>query len=100
MLVNNCGRLKIADFGLSREFNEKNSDKYTQKVVTLWYRPPEILLGSKNYKSAVDLWSVGIVFAELVTKKPFLQVCMYFEAASLAPPPRPSKEYDVCCFHV
>ena len=73
MLVNSDGRLKIADFGLSREFNERLNERYTHKVVTLWYRPPEILLGTQSYKCAVDLWSVGVVFAELSAKKPFLQ---------------------------
>lgn len=40
------------------------------QIVTLWYRPPEILLGDKVYSTAVDIWSIGCIFAELATKKP------------------------------
>lgn len=64
ILMNNEGEVKIADFGLSRTFNKNN--KYTQTVVTLWYRAPEILLGNQNYNSQIDVWSVGCFFAELV----------------------------------
>jgi cyclin-dependent kinase 12/13 len=73
MLINNGGVLKIADFGLSRDFTKDPQQRYTNKVVTLWYRPPELLLGTKNYRAAIDLWSVGIVFAEMLAGKPFLQ---------------------------
>jgi len=59
------GRLKIADFGS----NKKVSADMTPYQVTMWYRAPEILLGSKNYDTQVDLWSAGCVFAELLTGK-------------------------------
>jgi serine/threonine protein kinase len=42
---------------------------YTHEVVTLWYRPPDVLLGSKNYSTSIDIWSVGCIFAEMVNLK-------------------------------
>jgi serine/threonine protein kinase len=58
--------LKWADFGLSRTMNIPLKS-LTDDVVTLWYRPPEVLLGSQQYDNKIDLWSVGCVFAELIT---------------------------------
>lgn len=69
LLVNNTGELKIADFGLARAFSLPIK-KYTHEVVTLWYRAPEILLGQEVYCPPVDIWSVGVIFAEMVSKKP------------------------------
>ncbi|KAG1699776.1 Cyclin-dependent kinase 2 [Phytophthora capsici] len=69
LLVNNTGELKIADFGLARAFSLPIK-KYTHEVVTLWYRAPEILLGQEIYSPPVDIWSVGVIFAEMVAKKP------------------------------
>ncbi|OQR90288.1 cyclin-dependent kinase [Achlya hypogyna] len=68
LLLNNEGMLKIADFGLSRYWNEVNAKggRYTNKVVTLWYRPPELLMGSTSYDYSIDIWSVGCIFAELL----------------------------------
>ncbi|CDP18308.1 unnamed protein product [Coffea canephora] len=73
LLVNNDGVLKIADFGLANFCNFGQKQPLTSRVVTLWYRPPELLLGSTDYGSSVDLWSVGCVFAELLVGKPILQ---------------------------
>ncbi|XP_018441903.1 protein IMPAIRED IN BABA-INDUCED STERILITY 1 [Raphanus sativus] len=74
LLVNNEGVLKVADFGLANFCNASgNKQPLTSRVVTLWYRPPELLLGSTEYGASVDLWSVGCVFAELLLKKPLLQ---------------------------
>ncbi|KAG8099464.1 hypothetical protein GUJ93_ZPchr0013g36728 [Zizania palustris] len=73
LLVNNEGVLKIADFGLANYFDPSKNHPLTSRVVTLWYRPPELLLGSTHYDAAVDLWSVGCVFAELFRGKPILQ---------------------------
>lgn len=76
LLVNNEGVLKIADFGLANFCNSGPSghrQPLTSRVVTLWYRPPELLLGSTDYGASVDLWSVGCVFAELLVEKPVLQ---------------------------
>ncbi|VFQ68552.1 unnamed protein product [Cuscuta campestris] len=73
ILVNNEGVLKIADFGLANFVSAKNVQPLTSRVVTLWYRPPELLLGSTNYGVTVDLWSAGCVFAELFCGRPFLK---------------------------
>ena len=61
--------IKIADFGLARAFNVPLAT-YTHEVVTLWYRAPEILMGSKHYGTAVDVWSIGCIMAELIDNKP------------------------------
>ena len=60
--------LKIADFGLARAFGIPIRP-YTKEVVTLWYRAPELLLGATEYSTPVDLWSVGCIFAEIVSKR-------------------------------
>lgn len=73
LLVNNEGILKIADFGLANFSNPANNQPLTSRVVTLWYRPPELLLGSTDYEATVDLWSVGCVFAEMFLGKAILQ---------------------------
>ncbi|KAH7321935.1 kinase-like domain-containing protein [Rhexocercosporidium sp. MPI-PUGE-AT-0058] len=72
LLLNNRGQLKIADFGMARYFGSP-SPKLTQLVVTLWYRAPELLLGAERYGTGVDMWSVGCIFGELLTKEPLLQ---------------------------
>ena len=61
--------LKLADFGLARAFGIPVKN-FTHEVVTLWYRAPDILLGSKNYTTSVDIWSVGCIFAEIVNRSP------------------------------
>ncbi|KAM7521349.1 hypothetical protein LguiB_020311 [Lonicera macranthoides] len=61
--------LKIADLGLARAFTLPIK-KYTHEILTLWYRAPEVLLGATHYSTGVDMWSVGCIFAELVTKQP------------------------------
>lgn len=63
----------MADFGLANFWSSVYKQPLTSRVVTLWYRPPELLLGSTDYEASVDLWSVGCVFAELFVKKPILQ---------------------------
>ncbi|XP_039067911.1 protein IMPAIRED IN BABA-INDUCED STERILITY 1-like isoform X2 [Hibiscus syriacus] len=73
LLVNNEGILKMADFGLANFYGSSRRQPLTSRVVTLWYRPPELLLGSTDYTAAVDLWSVGCVFSELLLGKPILQ---------------------------
>ncbi|OVA08822.1 Protein kinase domain [Macleaya cordata] len=73
LLVNNEGVLKLADFGLANYVSPGNKQPLTSRVVTLWYRPPELLLGSTSYGEYVDLWSVGCVFAELLLGKPILK---------------------------
>ncbi|KAL6894954.1 kinase-like domain-containing protein [Trichoderma evansii] len=72
LLLNNRGLLKIADFGMARYVGEP-APKLTQLVVTLWYRSPELLLGTRSYGAAVDMWSVGCIFGELIAREPLLQ---------------------------
>ena len=90
MLVNSNCDLKICDFGLARAVPDMNSTDLTDYVTTRWYRPPELLLQLTDYTSSsnftlwvliskfcffyvlVDIWSVGIIFAELIKRKPFL----------------------------
>jgi len=69
LLIDKNGVLKIADFGLAISFCVPLRP-YTHEVITLWYRPPEILLGMPGYSTPVDIWSTGCIFAELLTKKP------------------------------
>jgi len=68
LLISSNGILKIADFGLARGYGIPVKN-YTHEVVTLWYRPPDVLLGSKNYLTTVDMWSIGCIFAEMVNGK-------------------------------
>jgi len=71
LLVNENCDLKITDFGLSRGVNPSDClDFLTEYVVTRWYRAPEIVLSSDTYTKAVDMWSVGCIFAELLGRKP------------------------------
>ncbi|KAI3753751.1 hypothetical protein L2E82_25813 [Cichorium intybus] len=72
LLVDNNGVLKIADFGLASFFDPGQSQPLTSRVVTLWYRPPELLLGATYYGTAVDLWSTGCIVAELYAGKPIM----------------------------
>ncbi|XP_043851438.1 cyclin-dependent kinase 11B isoform X8 [Dromiciops gliroides] len=69
LLLSHAGILKVGDFGLAREYGSPLK-AYTPVVVTLWYRAPELLLGAKEYSTAIDMWSVGCIFGELLTQKP------------------------------
>jgi cyclin-dependent kinase len=62
-------KIKLADFGLARMFGLPMG-KMTHEIITLWYRPPEILLGIENYTTKVDSWSVGCIVAEMFNNKP------------------------------
>ncbi|KAI4333956.1 hypothetical protein L6164_018702 [Bauhinia variegata] len=72
LLIDNNGILKIADFGLANYFDPHHSVPLTSRVVTLWYRPPELLLGASHYGVAVDLWSAGCIVGELYSGRPIL----------------------------
>lgn len=68
LLISNSGSLRIADFGLARSFDANVTNprvdhqrKYTNCVVTRWYRPPELLLGARQYGGEVDIWGIGFV---------------------------------------
>ncbi|KAK4053233.1 Cyclin-dependent kinase catalytic subunit [Microbotryomycetes sp. JL221] len=69
LLINKDGNLKLADFGLARAFGIPLRS-YTHEIVTLWYRAPEVLLGSRHYSTGVDMWSVGCIFAEMIMRQP------------------------------
>merc|ERR1719450_664577 len=69
LLINSQLQLKLADFGLARAFTVP-VPKYTHEVVTVWYRPPEILLGGTHYSVPVDIWSIGCVMGEMATGAP------------------------------
>ncbi|XP_063423120.1 cyclin-dependent kinase 2-like [Mytilus trossulus] len=68
LLIDVDGNIKLADFGLARAFGVPVRT-YTHEVVTLWYRAPEILLGSRFYSTPVDVWSLGCIFAEMMTRR-------------------------------
>ncbi|KAK3326316.1 kinase-like domain-containing protein [Apodospora peruviana] len=71
LLIAADGEVKLADFGLARSFADPGH-KMTSNVITRWYRPPELLFGARHYSGAVDIWSVGCVFAELIIRNAFL----------------------------
>lgn len=76
ILITKNGVLKIADFGLARPTDNEGAQKdrkYTNRVVTLWYRPPELLLGERNYGGEIDLWGVGCIMCELFIKEPIMK---------------------------
>ncbi|XP_031105050.1 probable serine/threonine-protein kinase At1g54610 [Ipomoea triloba] len=72
LLIDNEGILKIADFGLASFYDPDSKHPMTSRVVTLWYRPPELLLGATYYGVGVDLWSAGCILAELLAGKPIM----------------------------
>ncbi|ESR50153.1 hypothetical protein CICLE_v10031084mg [Citrus x clementina] len=72
LLIDNDGILKIADFGLATFYDPGLKQPMTSRVVTLWYRPPELLLGATYYGVGVDLWSAGCILAELLAGKPIM----------------------------
>lgn len=72
LLIDNDGNLKIADFGLASFYDPQQKQPMTSRVVTLWYRPPELLLGATYYSVGVDLWSAGCILAELLSGKPIM----------------------------
>jgi serine/threonine-protein kinase BUR1 len=68
ILIDNRGKVKIADFGLARPFVDQPQD-YTNMVVTRWYRAPELLMGSTRYTAAIDIWAIGCVFGEMLKRR-------------------------------
>lgn len=75
ILLNSKGEIKVGDFGLARIINPNPNSirKYTNRVVTLWYRAPELLFGSTNYSTPIDVWAIGCVFSELMTSVPLFK---------------------------
>ena len=77
LLITNHHVVKLADFGLARSLRDQGGDKheqgeFTNRVITLWYRPPELLLGTQQYGFPVDMWSAGCILAELLRGKPLM----------------------------
>lgn len=72
LLIGKKGELKIADWGLARSWNP-DMKVLTKKVITLWYRPPELLLGNSRYSPKIDMWSVGCIIAEMFRRTGFLK---------------------------
>jgi len=72
LLYTDAGRLKLADFGLSRPYADSLQSQLTPQVASLWYRPPELLLGATSYTTALDLWAVGCIAGELATGQPLM----------------------------
>ena len=68
ILVSDTGQLKLADFGLARFFAKRGKPDYTNRVITIWYRSPELLLGETQYGPAVDIWSAACVMVEIFTR--------------------------------
>ena len=71
LLIAADGEVKLADFGLARSFADPYH-RMTYNVITRWYRPPELLYAARHYAGAVDMWAVGLVFAELIIRTPFM----------------------------
>jgi len=113
LLITNHHVVKLADFGLARDMRsdstgdkhpagENGAPEFTNKVITLWYRPPELLLGTKQYGSAVDMWSAGCILAELLLGRPLMpgrseekQIAKIFEmVGSPTPELWPNREYE------
>ncbi len=69
MLVSKDGCIKCADFGVARTFG-KPGEMMTKAVCTRWYKAPEIIYGTQEYGSAIDVWSLGCIFAELFLRRP------------------------------
>lgn len=72
LLINSKGVMKICDFGLARGYSLPVRN-YTNEVVTLWYRPPDVLLGYKLYETSVDIWSIGCIFSEMLLGRPIFE---------------------------
>lgn len=84
LLINNKGQLQIADFGLARPYHDPGiawqgngwkggSTGYTSMVVTRWYRPPELLAGDRRYGPPIDMWGLGCILAEMISRKPIFK---------------------------
>ncbi|KAI9668314.1 MAG: TFIIH complex serine/threonine-protein kinase subunit kin28 [Bathelium mastoideum] len=71
LLIAADGEVKLADFGLARSFADPGAPM-SHQVITRWYRPPELFFGARHYGGAVDVWSMGAVFAELILRTPFM----------------------------
>ncbi|KAL3073883.1 hypothetical protein niasHT_035001 [Heterodera trifolii] len=99
LLINRTGELKLADFGLARA-QSVPTKTYSNEVVTLWYRPPDVLLGSTDYSTHIDLWGVGCILYEMLLHKPMFpgsttdeQLNLIFQKLGT---PSPAVHADIC----
>lgn len=97
LLINEKGELKLADFGLARA-KSVPTKTYSNEVVTLWYRPPDVLVGCTEYSTQIDMWGVGCIFYEMACGRPLFpgstaeeQLGLIFRALG-TPPPGPLTE--------
>ena len=110
ILIDRAGVVKLADFGLAREFcrdplfdtksgdDQENAFRMTNKVITIWYRPPELLLGATEYSWQVDMWSMGCILGELLLQKPLFSAdeelrVLHMIMDELGPPQDSGLEY-------
>ncbi|XP_073994644.1 cyclin-dependent kinase 17-like isoform X2 [Rhodnius prolixus] len=82
LLINERGELKLADFGLARA-KSVPTKTYSNEVVTLWYRPPDVLMGSTEYSTQIDMWGVGCIFFEMASGRPLFPGSTVEEELSL-----------------
>ncbi|CAI8025615.1 Cyclin-dependent kinase 9 [Geodia barretti] len=73
ILITRSGVLKLGDFGLARAMSKGQVQRYTNRVITLWYRPPELFLGERNYATPIDMWGAGCIMCEMWTRRPIMQ---------------------------
>ena len=73
ILITRSGMLKLGDFGLARAMSKGQNQRYTNRVITLWYRPPELFLGERNYATPIDMWGAGCIMCEMWTRRPIMQ---------------------------
>jgi cyclin-dependent kinase 8/11 len=75
IMVTSAGEVRIGDLGLARLFSKPLHSLFSgdKVVVTIWYRAPELLLGSRHYTPAIDLWALGCIFAELLSLRPIFK---------------------------
>lgn len=70
LLLDEKGNVKLADFGLARIVRPSIQEQLTYRVVTLWYRAPELILGCREYSFEIDMWSIGVIIAEILIGRP------------------------------
>jgi len=99
LLINEKGELKLADFGLARA-KSVPTKTYSHEVVTLWYRPPDVLLGCTDYTTSIDMWGVGCILFEMVAGRALFpgstvdeQIHLIFRTLGT---PRPDRHPNIC----
>ena len=91
LLLTNKHEIKLTDFGLARQLQFGDKNRYTTEVMTLWYRPPELLLGKSEYSTETDVWSAGCIFGELLACGPLFPTHSDSKVSELARLHRRSK---------